>query len=89
MINIENLTVYMKSRSLLEDTSVHISDGQKIGIVGVNGSGKSTLFRVLKGELEPTSGKINFSSNQKIDFVEQEFYDIDKTVLDFVLSKDK
>ncbi|MBQ8660134.1 MAG: ABC-F family ATP-binding cassette domain-containing protein [Alphaproteobacteria bacterium] len=89
MINIENLTVYMKSRSLLEDTSVHISDGQKIGIVGVNGSGKSTLFRVLKGELEPTSGKINFSSNQKIAFVEQEFYDIDKTVLDFVLSKDK
>ncbi len=79
----------MKSRSLLEDTSVHISDGQKIGIVGVNGSGKSTLFRVLKGELEPTSGKINFSSNQKIAFVEQEFYDIDKTVLDFVLSKDK
>lgn len=89
MINIENLTVYMKSRSLLEDTSVHIPDGQKIGIVGVNGSGKSTLFRVLKGELEPTSGKINFSSNQKIAFVEQEFYDIDKTVLDFVLSKDK
>lgn len=89
MINIENLTVYMKSRSLLEDTSVHISDGQKIGVVGVNGSGKSTLFRVLKGELEPTSGKINFSSNQKIAFVEQEFYDIDKTVLDFVLSKDK
>ncbi|MCR5506325.1 MAG: ABC-F family ATP-binding cassette domain-containing protein, partial [bacterium] len=89
MINIENLTVYMKSRPLLEDTSVHISDGQKIGIVGVNGSGKSTLFRVLKGELEPTSGRVSFSSNQKIAFVEQEFYDIEKTVLDFVLSKDK
>ena len=79
----------MKSRSLLEDTSVHIHDGQKIGIVGVNGSGKSTLFKVLKGELEATSGKVSFSENQKIAFVEQEFYDIDKTVMDFVLSKDK
>lgn len=89
MINIDNITVYIKSRSLLEDASVHIPDNKKIGIVGINGCGKSTLFKVLKGELELTDGHVSFSNNQKIAFVEQEFYDTDKTILDFVLSKDR
>ena len=66
MINIENITVYMQSRTLLENASVQIFDNQKIGIVGLNGCGKSTLFKILKKELEPTDGKVIFSNNQKI-----------------------
>ena len=89
MINIENITVYMQSRTLLENASVQIFDNQKIGIVGLNGCGKSTLFKILKKELEPTDGKVIFSNNQKISFVEQEFYDINLSIIDFVLSKDK
>lgn len=89
MINIENITVYMQSRTLLENASVQISDNQKIGIVGLNGCGKSTLFKIIKGELEPTDGKITISNNQIISYVEQEFYDTNIPVMDFVLSKDK
>ncbi len=89
MINIENITVYMQSRTLLENASVQISDNQKVGIVGLNGCGKSTLFKIIKGELEPTEGKITISNNQIISYVEQEFYDTNLSVMDFVLSKDK
>lgn len=89
MINVENITVYMQSRTLLENASVQISDNQKVGIVGLNGCGKSTLFKIIKGELEPTDGKITISNNQIISYVEQEFYDTNLSVMDFVLSKDK
>ncbi|MGN0929037.1 MAG: ATP-binding cassette domain-containing protein [Alphaproteobacteria bacterium] len=89
MINVENITVYMQSRTLLENASVQISDNQKVGIVGLNGCGKSTLFKIIKGELEATDGKITISNNQIISYVEQEFYDTNLSVMDFVLSKDK
>ena len=42
----------MGAKVLIQSSTVHISDGQKVGIVGANGCGKSTLFRVIKKELE-------------------------------------
>ena len=89
MINIDNITVHIHSKTLLENTSIQISDNQKIGIVGLNGCGKSTLFKIIKKELEPTEGKITFSNKNKIAFVEQEFYNTNISIIDFVLNKNK
>lgn len=58
MIEINDITVRIGSKVLLEHASAHISDGQKVGLVGANGCGKSTLFRVLKGELETETGSV-------------------------------
>ena len=89
MIDVNDITVRIGSKVLLDHTSAHISDGQKIGLVGANGCGKSTLFKVLKGELETESGSVYFPTSYKVVFVEQELNDVNQAILEFVLSQDK
>ena len=91
MIKIENITLQIASKYLLENASAQIDDGAKVGILGSNGCGKTTLFKTLKGEHEVNSGDIFIPARQIKAFAEQEIKDIDlnKTILDYVLSKDK
>lgn len=89
MIDINDITVRIGSKVLLEHTSAHISDGWKTGLVGANGCGKTTLFKVLLKELETESGSIFFPSHQKIVTVAQEIRDTEVPVLQFVLAQDK
>ena len=89
MIEINDITLRIGSKVLLEHASAHISDGQKVGLVGANGCGKSTLFRVLKGELETETGSVFFPNSYRVVFVEQEMRDIDVPILDFLLSTDR
>lgn len=89
MIDINNITVRIGSKVLLENASAHLSDGWKIGIVGANGCGKSTLFKVLLGNLETESGEVFFPKEARVSNVEQEITDTERPVLEFVLSQDK
>lgn len=89
MIDINDITVRIGSKVLLDHASAHISDAQKVGLVGANGCGKSTLFRVLKGELETETGSVFFPNNYNVVFVEQELQNIEQPILQFVLSQDK
>lgn len=90
MIDINDITVRIGPKVLLEHASAHISDGQKVGLVGPNGCGKSTLFRVLKGELETEQGTVFFPRDYNVVFVEQEFLPDELTmpILAFILQKD-
>lgn len=89
MIDINDITVRIGSKVLLNHASAHISDGQKVGLIGVNGCGKSTLFRVLRGQLDTESGNIALPSAARVVTVEQEINDIDLPILEFVLAQDK
>lgn len=89
MIDINDITVRIGSKVLLNHASAHISDGQKVGLIGVNGCGKSTLFRVLRGQLDTESGNIALPSTARVVTVEQEINDIDLPILEFVLAQDK
>lgn len=91
MIDINDITVRIGPKVLLEHASAHISDGQKVGLVGPNGCGKSTLFRVLKGELETEQGTVFFPRDYNVVFVEQEFLPDELTmpILAFILQKDR
>ncbi len=89
MIDINNITVRIGNKTLLENASAHIADGWKVGIVGPNGCGKSTLFKVLLGEQETELGEINFPSGAVVSTVAQEMKDIEVGVLAYVLSQDK
>ncbi len=53
LIDAERLTASRPNRPLFADVSLTVSDGDRIGVVGINGSGKSTLLRMLAGELDP------------------------------------
>lgn len=89
MIDINDITVRVGSKVLLDHASAHISDGQKVGLVGANGCGKSTLFRVLLGQQETETGDIYFPRGSRVATVAQEQNDIDIHILDFVLAADK
>src|SRR5882672_4642037 len=45
-------------RKIIDEASLAIMRGDKVGLIGPNGSGKTTLLRLLLGELEPTSGSV-------------------------------
>jgi ATPase subunit of ABC transporter with duplicated ATPase domains len=49
------------ARTLLDDVSVTVGPGRRVGVVGPNGAGKTTLLKVLAGLTEPSSGRINRS----------------------------
>ena len=71
MISINSLTVAYGGFTLLDDISFHISENDKIGLVGKNGAGKSTILKLICGLQKPTSGKIEMPSDMRIGYLPQ------------------
>ena len=71
MISVNNVTVSFGSYKLLDCINFHISDGDKIGLVGKNGAGKSTLMKLIIGEEQPTSGSIEKPVGVRIGYLPQ------------------
>ena len=71
MISVSNVTVSFGSYNLLEGINFHISDTDKIGLVGKNGAGKSTLMKLITGEQSPTSGSIEKPAGCRIGYLPQ------------------
>ena len=71
MISIHNVTVSFGSFNLLDDISFHISESDKIGLVGKNGAGKSTLMKLITGEQAPTGGHIERPSDLAVGYLPQ------------------
>ncbi len=89
MITLENISVHIGNKVLLKDASCQFAGGAKVGIVGKNGCGKTTLFKVLQGMLEPDGGRVIIPKSQRIAYAEQEIPDLDISIVDFVLSRDR
>lgn len=73
---------------LFDQATLAVRQGMKLGLVGRNGTGKSTLFRLLKGEISPDDGEINFRKNIKLGFVDQEVPSGAESLIDTVLTAD-
>ena len=71
MISINSLTVAYGGFTLLNDINFHISESDKIGLVGKNGAGKSTILKLICGYQTPTSGRIAVPSGIKIGYLPQ------------------
>jgi len=71
MISLSNVTVAFGSFTLLDNVSLHISESDKIGLVGKNGAGKSTLMKLITGEMSPTVGHIDKPSGIRIGYLPQ------------------
>lgn len=71
MISINNLTVSFGGFDLFSDVNFHISDNDRIGLVGKNGAGKSTLLKLVVGINIPTAGKIMMPSNIRLGYLPQ------------------
>ena len=71
MISLRSITVSYGGFTLLDDVSFHITEGEKIGLVGRNGAGKSTLLKLLAGEQSPTRGMIEMPSGIRFGYLPQ------------------
>lgn len=58
VLQIKNLTLWIKKRALLEDVSLSVESGKILGIIGPNGAGKTTLLRAIGGEFSSHNGEI-------------------------------
>ncbi|MDY6122048.1 MAG: ABC-F family ATP-binding cassette domain-containing protein [Porphyromonas sp.] len=71
MLQVENLSKSFGELRLLEHVSFGIEDGEKVGLIAPNGSGKTTLLRMLVGEQIPDEGRITYSSDMRVAYLEQ------------------
>lgn len=71
MLSIEDVTVAYGSFVLLDKINFHVSDNDKIGLVGKNGAGKSTILKMIAGLQNPTSGRIDKPREQSIGYLPQ------------------
>lgn len=71
MISINGLTVAYGGFTLLDGIDFHISENDKIGLVGKNGAGKSTIMKLICGLQSPTSGSIDKPNDLRIGYLPQ------------------
>ena len=86
LVNLEGVSKAFDIRPLLDDVSLGISEGDRIGIVGRNGSGKSTLLKVMAGVEPPDAGRVTRTNDIRIGLLSQvDVEDPSATVGDVVL----
>ncbi|GAA3874971.1 ABC-F family ATP-binding cassette domain-containing protein [Celeribacter arenosi] len=88
MLKIQDITYAIDGRTLIENASVTVPTGHKVGIVGRNGAGKTTLFRIIRGELVLEGGSIEIPRGARIGGVAQEVPGNEVSLLDTVLASD-
>ena len=83
MLRLENICKIYPTGEVLKDVNWEVKSGDRIGLVGVNGAGKSTQLKIIRGDVEPTSGSVVRPASLKIGYLNQEFeVEVDRTVRD-------
>ncbi|MGE5864230.1 MAG: ABC-F family ATP-binding cassette domain-containing protein, partial [Rhizobacter sp.] len=88
MIVLKNITLRRGTKIVLQDASVTLQPGEKVGLVGRNGAGKSSLFSLLTGRLQPDGGDIAMPPRWRMAEVAQSMPETDQPATDFVLEGD-
>ena len=86
MLSVSNLSLRFGKRVLFEDVNIRFTEGNCYGIIGANGAGKSTFLKILSGEIDPTTGKVEIGKDQRMSVLKQNHYAYDEfTVLETVM----
>src|ERR1700738_4976708 len=88
MLPIDDLCVRIAGRLLIEDASVQVPTGARVGLVGRNGAGKTTLFRAIAGDIAIESGRIALAPRARVQRLAQEAPDGPESLIDTVLAAD-
>ncbi|MFO1099171.1 MAG: ABC-F family ATP-binding cassette domain-containing protein [Xanthobacteraceae bacterium] len=89
MLAINDLSVRLAGRLLIDHASAQIPAGARVGLVGRNGAGKSTLFRVIAGDLGSETGGIATPARASIGTLPQEAPNGPEPLIDIVLGADR
>jgi ATP-binding cassette subfamily F protein uup len=71
LLNLERVSKAYGVRPLLDDVSLGVGEGERIGVVGRNGDGKTTLLEVMAGQVSPDSGRVSHARGLEIGFLHQ------------------
>ncbi len=83
MLRLENISKIYPTGEVLKDVNWEVKPGDRIGLVGVNGAGKSTQLKIIRGDIEPTTGNVIRPASLRIGYLNQEFeVECDRTVRD-------
>jgi len=86
---VDNVTLRIGNRLILDGANAAISDGRKVGLIGRNGAGKSTLLKLVMGERDCEIGHVEYSKSWRVGAVAQEAPSGPTSLIDTVLSADK
>lgn len=71
ILNVEKLSHDFGDRAIFTDVSFRLLKGEHVGFVGANGEGKSTFMNIITGKLMPDEGKIEWSKNVRVGYLDQ------------------
>ena len=72
LLSLTDLSFTYSQPPLLANITLHVEQGERIGLVGRNGTGKSTLLKLIDGEIKPDDGEIRFAPETVIARLEQD-----------------
>lgn len=77
MIAANNISLRYGKRVLFEDVNVRFTEGNCYGLIGANGAGKSTFLKILSGELEAQTGRIEITPGERLAVLKQNHFEYD------------
>ena len=88
MLSLTNLALRRGTNLLIDDTSLTIHRGYKVGLIGANGTGKTSLFELILGNLDADRGSIDLPASTRIAHMAQEVHGSNELAIDHVLGGD-
>ena len=86
MITVNDVSLNFSGQTLFKHVDLKFVPGNCYGIIGANGAGKTTFLRILSGDLEPTTGEVVISKEDRMSVLKQDHFQYDAyTVLDTVI----
>ena len=85
LLNMERVCKTYGDRTLLDNVTFFMKQGDRVGVVGVNGCGKSTFLRLAAGREKPDSGAVSYDPNVRLGYLPQDpAFDPENTVMEQV-----
>ncbi len=78
MISVNNLSLRYGKRVLFEEVNTKFTEGNCYGIIGANGAGKSTFLKIISGEIDPTTGRVDITKGMRMSVLKQNHYEFDE-----------
>lgn len=78
MLNVNNLSLQFGKRVLFDEVNVKFVNGNCYGVIGANGAGKSTFLKILTGDQDPTTGKIELEPGKRMAVLKQNHFEFDQ-----------